>query len=221
MSEPPSFSSSPRKQSLANSPTRTKESVKSTKKKESVKPTKKKEPSTPINPPTFVPDKSKFEDSMKQLDIEDITETELTEDMSGSIDPYQLQATPSPRKIGSSSSVHTAPPALGRASYSKPIAIDKDARYANFDSGFGERRESRMCRVQRIKSNERVLPSLESQQRAIAQNRRRGSVKDGDDDGTDKRAQQELESVRSTTRMSIKERMAMFNGSSSELSSPI
>lgn len=193
MSEPPAFTSSHRKQSL-------------------VSPTKK-EKAEPIAPPKFVQNKDKsMDESLKRLDLEDITETEFTEDCSES---HDADLSNSPTLLGrkaasSTSSVQTAPASIHQ--YSKP---SKDERYANFDSGFGERRESRMRRVQRIKSNERVMPSLESQQRAIA-NRRRTSDKPD-------RTQQELESVRSSTRMSIKDRMAMFNGngSSSDLSSPI
>lgn len=157
-----------------------------------------------ISPPAFVRNKGDFVETMKRLDVEDITETEVTEDLSESTD---LDVSVSPRKLvpSGNSSVHSAPASVRQ--YAKPV-LDKDQRYASFDSGFGERREARMRRVQRIKSSERVMPSLESQQRAIA-DRRRGRKPNG----TDNRVRQELDTVRNGTSLSIKERMAVFNSS--------
>ncbi|GKY90806.1 hypothetical protein MPSEU_000053400 [Mayamaea pseudoterrestris] len=184
MSEaPPAFCSSQRKQSqqTVKSPKKQQHDDSSKKKKESSAKKSPKKNVEPIAPPVIVQNKKNFEDSLKRLELEDITETEHTDELSDS-DPLPTTRSPTHKHYGSYNnnndlniSIHTAPACVSRYAMSpkKTTPIDRNDRYANFDSGFGEKRESRMHRVQRINSSDRVMPSLESQQRAIANSRRK------------------------------------------------
>jgi hypothetical protein len=162
---------------------------------------------TTSKPPPKVIHKKSLEASLKKLDLEDITETECsTFDDSD----FLLQSKTNNSLKNSSHSVQTAP-----AAYRAHQALDKNDRYANFENGFGEQRESRMRRVHRIKSTDRVMPSVDSQLRAIAIRRQRN---DGDEVSA---TQQELQSVRCSASLSVKERMSAFDGNPQEMTSPL
>jgi hypothetical protein len=165
-----------------------------------------------------VPSKSvprkRFDKSLRHLELDDsITETEFADDLSITI------ASVNERK----SSKSVSEPAMVAIACK---VMDKERRYADFETGYGERRKERMRRVQRIKSNERVLPTLESQQRAIAKRRRNTGKKDGA-----REVEQNLQTVpdskirdrtvaltESFLTLCVKDQTAAFNESSSTLS---